>query len=115
MSKIVKIFRLPTDRPTDKPTPRSSSPELKNLQKEKEGKNKPDSRSNHKLWLCVIQGNIVLSFVLSGWGLGFKQIHGLPMYTYNFCFLCIAHNLFLYATNERTDGRTDGLIDQWAS
>ena len=30
MSKIVKIFRLPTDRPADKPTPRISYPELKN-------------------------------------------------------------------------------------
>ena len=36
--------------------------------------NKPDSRSNHNLRPCVIQGNIVLSFVLSGWVLGFKQI-----------------------------------------
>ena len=31
MQKIVKIFHRQTDRPTDKPTPRSSSPELKNL------------------------------------------------------------------------------------
>ena len=34
MSKIVKIFQGPTDRPTDGPTdmtsPRSSDPELKN-------------------------------------------------------------------------------------
>ena len=31
MSKIVKIFQGPTDRPTDMTTPRSSDPELKNI------------------------------------------------------------------------------------
>ena len=31
MSKSVKIFHRPTDRQTDKPTPRSSDPELKNI------------------------------------------------------------------------------------
>ena len=77
-------------------------------------KNKPDSRSNHKLRLCVIQGNIVLSFVLSGWGLGFKQIHCLLMYAYNFHFLCFALNLFLHGVfacivnfYQQTDGQND--------
>ena len=78
--------------------------------------NKPDSRSNHKLRLCVIQGNIVLSFVLSGWGLGFKQIRCLFMYAYNFHFLYFALNLLLHGVltcivnfYQQTNGQTD----QW--
>ena len=64
--------------------------------------------------VCVIQGNIHLSFVLIGWGLGFKQIRGLFVYTYNFHFLCYAHNLFLHEDlagivnfYQQTDRRTD--------
>ena len=79
-------------------------------------KNKPDSRSNHKLRLCVIQGNIVLSFVLSGWGLGFKQIRCLFMYAYNFHFLYFALNLLLHGVltcivnfYQQTNGQTN----QW--
>ena len=76
-------------------------------------KNKPDLRSNQKLRLCVIQGNIVLSFVFPGWGLGFQQIHGLLMYTYNFHFLCFAHGVLACIVNfyQKTDGQTD----RWTS
>ena len=56
--------------------------------------NKPDSRSNHKVRLCVIQGNIVFHFVPSGFGLGLKRIDNLLVYIYNFNFLCFALNLF---------------------
>ena len=44
----------------------------------------------------MLWGNIVLTFVLSGWGLGFKLFHGLLMYTYNFLFLCFSLNPFLH-------------------
>ena len=80
--------------------------------------NKPDSRSNHKLRPCVIQGNIVLIHVLSGWRLGFKQIHGLLMYNFNFHFLCFALNLFLpgvLACVVNLYQQTDGRTDQWKS
>ena len=80
--------------------------------------NKPDSRSNHKLRPCVIQGNIVLIHVLSGWRLGFKQIHCLLMYNFNFHFLCFALNLFLpgvLACVVNLYQQTDGRTDQWKS